>query len=88
MRIKSIKAFHLLAEDFASLFPIFAFNVSHHKDRLRYGSADIEVRWTLSGKFQRTFGGAADNAYNVYASVLSDRYLKLQGMDGKMNVVV
>ena len=30
-------------EDYASLFPIFAFNVSHHKERLRGGSADIEI---------------------------------------------
>ena len=30
-------------EDYASLFPIFAFNVSHHRERLRGGLADIEI---------------------------------------------
>ena len=34
-------------ENYASLFPIFALIVSHHKERLRGGSADIE-RWTRS----------------------------------------
>ena len=38
-------------EDYASLFPIFAFNVSHHKVRLRGGSTDIEIRWSLSANF-------------------------------------
>ena len=67
-------------EDYASLFPIFAFNVSHHKERLRGGSADIEIRWTLSANF----GGH----YNAYAMVLSDRYLQLNGLNGKMEVIV
>ena len=66
-------------DDYASLFPIFAFNVSHHKERLRGGSADIEIRWTLSH-----FGGH----YNAYAMVLSDRYLQLNGLNGKMEVIV
>ena len=59
-------------EDYESLFPIFACNVSHHKERLRGGSADIEIRWTLS----------------AYAIVLSDRYLQLNGLNGKMEVIV
>ena len=46
--------------------------VSHHKERLRGGSADIEIRWTLSANF----GGH----YNAYAMVLSDRYLQLNGL--------
>ena len=58
-------------EDYASLFPIFAFNVSHLKERLRGGSADIEIRWLLSANF----GGH----YNAYHLVLSDRYLQLNG---------
>ena len=57
-----------------------SFNVSHHKERLRGGSADIEVRWTLSANF----GGH----YNAYALVLSDRYLQLNGLNGKMEVYV
>ena len=67
-------------EDYASLFPIFAFNVSHHKERLRGGSADIEIRWTLSANF----GGH----YNAYAVVLSDRYLQPNRLNGKMEVIV
>ena len=38
-------------ENHASLFSIFTFNVSHHKERLRGGSADIEIRWTLTANF-------------------------------------
>ena len=67
-------------EDYASLFPIFAFNVSHHKERLRGGSADVEIRWTLSANF----GGH----YVAYAMVLSDCYLQLNGLNGKMEVIV
>lgn len=67
-------------EDYASLFPIIAFNVGHHKDRLRGSSADIELRWSLSGNF----GGH----YHVYALVFSDRYMQLNGLNGKMGVVV
>ena len=67
-------------EDYASLFPIFAFNVSHHKERLRGGSADIEIGWTLSANF----GGH----YNAYAMVLIDLYLQLNGLNGKMEVIV
>ena len=55
-------------KNYASLFPIFAFNVNHHKVRLRGGSTDIEIRWSLSANF----GGH----YNAYALVLSDRYLR------------
>ncbi len=68
------------AEDYAGLFPIFAFNVSHHKEKLRGSSADIEIRWNLSGNF----GGN----YTAYALVLSDRYMQLEGLSGKMNVLV
>ena len=44
-------------EDYASLFPILAFNVSHHKERFRAGSADIEIRWTLSANFGGHYHG-------------------------------
>ena len=54
-------------EDYASLFAIFAFNVSHQKERLRCCSADIEIRRTLSANF----GGH----YSAYAMVVTDRYL-------------
>ena len=67
-------------EDYASLFPIIAFNVGHHKEKLRGSSADIEIRWSLSANF----GGH----YYVYALVLSDRVMQLNALNGKMNVVV
>ena len=67
-------------EDYASLFPLFAFNVGHHKERLRGSPADIEIRWSLSANFR--------GHYNVYALVLSDRYMQLNGLNGKMDVVV
>ena len=67
-------------EDYASLFPIFAFSVSRHKERLSGSSADIEIRWFLSADF-------AGN-YSIYALVLSDQYLQLDGLHKKMNVVV
>ena len=66
-------------EDYASLFPIFAFNVSHHKERRRGGSADIEIRWTLSANF--------GEHYNTYALALSDRYLQLNRLNKKMEFI-
>ena len=51
-------------EDYASPFPIFAFNASHHKETLRGGSANTEIRWSLSANCCRH--------YNAYA--LMSRY--------------
>ena len=73
-------------EDFASLYPIFHFDVSRHKEKLRNSPADIELKWRLGSRFEYPAGTAAD--YNVYALVLSERFLKLEAMSGKMNVVV
>ena len=53
-------------EDYASPFPVFAFNVSHHKERLLGGSANIEIRWSLSANICRH--------YNAYALVLQDTF--------------
>lgn len=72
-------------EDFASLYTIFHFDVSKHREKLRNSSADIEARWRLARKFQ---DGGADASYNVYCLVLSERFLKLEAMSGKMNVIV
>ena len=73
-------------EDFASLYPIFHFDVSRHKEKLRNSPADIELKWRLGSRFEYPAGTAAD--YNVYALVFSERFLKLEAMSGKMNVVV
>ena len=34
--------------DFASLYPIIHVDVSKHRDKMRMGTSDIEVRWQLS----------------------------------------
>ena len=34
-------------EDFASLYPIFHFDMSRHKEKLRNSPADIELKWRL-----------------------------------------
>ena len=66
-------------EDYASRFPLFAFNVSYHKERLCGGSADIEIRWTVSANF--------GEHYNTYALALSDRYLQLNRLNKKMEFI-
>ena len=48
--------------------------------------ADITLRWQLSSQFQYPSG--TDANYNVYCLILSDRFLTLQGIDGKMTVLV
>ena len=77
----------LSAEDWASLYPIHHFDVSKHSERLKKSMADIEVKFILGGKF-RNIANNADVPYYVYAVVLSDRYMQLQGLSGKMNVIV
>jgi len=73
-------------EDFASLYPIYHFDVSKHMDGLKNSAADIELRWRLAQAFEYPAGTAA--SYMVYALVLSERFLKLEAMSGKMNVIV
>ena len=77
----------LSAEDWASLYPIHHFDVSKHSDRLKNSSADIEIRFSLGGNF-RNIANNADQPFYVYAVVLSDRYLQLEGLSGRMNVIV
>ena len=67
-------------EDFANLYPIIHVDVSKHRDKLKIGAADIEVRWHLS----------ADPGwdYHAYCVVLSDRFITLETVSGRMNVIV
>ena len=75
------------AEDWANLYPIIHFDVSKHSDRLKNSSADIEIRFNLGGNF-RNIGNTADQPFYVYAVVLSDRYLQLEGLSGRMNIII
>jgi len=77
----------LSAEDWASLYPIHHFDVSKHNDRLKNSSADIEIRFSLGGNF-RNIANNADQPFYVYAVVLSDRFFQLEGLSGRMNVII
>ena len=77
----------LSAEDWASLYPIHHFDVSKHNERLKNSSADIEIRFSLGGNF-RNIANNADQAFYVYAVILSDRYLQLEGLSGRMNIII
>ena len=76
----------LSAEDYASLYPIMHFDVSKHREKLRNSAADIEIRWRLASRFEYPPGTAS--SYNVYCLVLSERFLKLEALSGKMHVIV
>ena len=75
------------AEDWASLYSIIHCDVSKHSDRLKNSSADIEIRFNLGGNF-RNIVNNADTPFYVYAVVLSDRYLQLETLSGKMSVII
>ena len=77
----------LSAEDWASLYPIHHFDVSKHSERLKNSMADVEVQFELGGNF-RNLANTADVQYYVYAVILSDRFIHIQGLSGKMNVIV
>ena len=74
-------------EDFASLYPIFHIDVSKHHEKLKMGSVDIDLKWTLSKNF-RNLENSDDIDYHVYCVILSDRYLTLDAVSGKMNIIV
>ena len=74
-------------EDFASLYPIFHIDVSKHKDELKLGHAEVTLGWTLSESFKKLAGGGASD-YHVYCLVQNDRYLTVEAMTGKMNIIV
>ena len=77
----------LSAEDWASLYPIHHFDVSKHNDRLKNSSADIEIRFNLGNNF-RNLANNADQPFYVYAVILCDRYLQLEGLSGRMNIII
>ena len=70
----------LSVEEFASLYPIIHIDVSKHPDRLKDSPADIELRWTL--------GSTPPRPYFVYVVATSDRYLTLEVVHGRMNIIV
>ena len=77
----------LSAEDWASSYPIHHFDVSKHNDRHKNSSADNEIRFNLGSNF-RNLAGHADQPFYVYAVVLSDGYFKLEGLSGRINIIV
>ena len=70
----------LSVEEFASLYPIIHIDVSKHPDRLKDSPADIELKWTL--------GWGPAGPYFVYVVATSDRYLTLESVHGRMNIIV
>ena len=70
----------LSVEEFPSLYPIIHIDVSKHPERLKDSPADIELKWTL--------GSAPASPYFVYVVATSDRYLTLEVVHGRMNIIV
>ena len=77
----------LSSSDWAGLYPIHHFDVSKQTERMKNSPADIEIRFALGGNF-RNIANTADVPFNVFAVVLSDRFLQLESMSGRMNVIV
>jgi len=75
------------AEDWASLYPIHDCDVSKHAERLKNSVADIEIRFTLGSHF-RNIADNANVSFYVCAVVLSDIYLQLDALSGRMNAIV
>ena len=73
-------------QDFAPVYPIIHVNVSKHKERLKMGTTDHEIRWQLASKFQKVGGG--DGPYHVYCVLLRNRYITFEAVSGKMNVII
>ena len=74
-------------EEFAEMYPIIHVDVSKHRERLKMDTTDLEIRWQLASNF-RNLADDDDSAYHVYCIVLSDRYMTLKGVSGKINVIV
>jgi len=68
--------------EFKSLYPIFHFDVSKHEENLFQvsGMCDIELRLNL-----RTVPTAD---YHIYCLILYDRLATLQGVGGRMNIIL
>ena len=63
-------------DDFVSLYPIIHVDVSKHRERMKMGTADLEIRGQLASNF-RNLANDDDLAYHVYCMVLSDQYMTL-----------
>ena len=70
----------LSVEEFVNLYPIIHIDVSKHSERLKDSPADIELTWTL--------GSEPAQPYHVYALITSDRYISLNIINGKMNIII
>ena len=74
--------------DFANLFPIYHFHVSLHPETLKKAPANIDARWILGGPFNSAINAGGEQAYHVYCFVLSERFLWLNAINGKMGIMV
>ena len=75
-------------EDFASLYPIFHIDVSKHKDELKLGHVEVTLGWTLSASFKKPSDTTTESNYQVYCVIQNDRYLTVEAMSGKMNIII
>ena len=64
--------------DYATLFPLFVFDVSRQSERLKSGIVDVTVKML--------FSAAVPAQTQAYAVVICDRVIKFQGDGSKMNV--
>jgi len=67
------------------LYSIHHFDVTKHNNRLKNSSVDIEISFNL-----RNIANYVDHVQplSVYAVVLSNRYRQLEGLSGRMNVII
>ena len=65
--------------DFASLYPLFVFDVSKQSERLKTGTIDIQIK--------ARFGANVPSSTSAYAVVISDRMIKFQSDGNKMSVM-
>ena len=73
-------------EDLGCLYPIYHFDVSHHRESLQNTSAEIEVSLTLGQNFEYPAG--TDAPYKGFALVMSERYFCMDTMPGRMDIIV
>ena len=66
--------------DYATLYPLFVFDVSRQSERLKSGIVDVTVKME--------FSTAVPAKTQAYAVVICDRIIKFQGDGSKMNVVI
>ena len=66
--------------DYATLFPIFVFDVSRQSERLKSGIVDVTVKME--------FSATVPAQTKAYAIVICDRVIKFQGDGSNMNVVI